>query len=698
MPTRDVRSYPHRSSLLKRLAADRSGNVLAITAAAVLPMIGVVGGAIDVSRMYLVKSRVQAACDAAVLAGRKAMTTNTYTTAARTRANAMFNFNFQDSEYGTSATSFTSSADAQGKLTGNVSTNLPMTLMQIFGFNSRTLAATCSADIQVPNIDIVFVLDVTGSMNTTISGQSRTKLESLKIAAKDFRTTMDAALVGNTRSQVRYGFVPYSQTVNISSLFTTSPNTSMGELPRTHLANSMNVESRVANFNTPVEDFVPDTGSPPVLVDQVFNINTANTTQPFVGNTAAGTKISNVDCRDYSANLSMSIGGINKDVFLWPRTSWPGGSGQGDSVMYQPEGSTNWVTTEPTTGNSYRRMTFSRVSGTWSDNSGADTASYRECRRQVKTERFVKRTRWQFTNWTYKAIPVDISAFKNGTALDFTHDISAQGKTDLLVDRQGEWTPIQLRQLADQSMLQNETAVWNGCVEERSTVAATNFSPIPAAATDLDYLRGGTTEAMRWRTALPQMTWDRDQTAARTVTGNLRRASMNCPPIGVRNLNVMTRSQFDSYVDSLVANGSTYLDFGMNWGLRLIAPQGMFSSRNLTGPNGGQISRHIVFLTDGVMEPNGDTYTSYGVEDTARRITGTTGVASNTLHGRRFKALCDAQRGAVSIWAVGFGTSVAGDLTNCADPGRAYQANNQTELQNAFRSIAREVADLRLVE
>ena len=158
------------------------------------------------------------------------------------------------------------------------------------------------------------------------------------------------------------------------------------------------------------------------------------------------------------------------------------------------------------------------------------------------------------------------------------------------------------------------------------------------------------------------------------------------------------RSAFVSYVNSLEPNGYTYLDVGMVWGLRLITQQGMFAERNLVGPNGGQISRHIIFLTDGVPVSQLDTLSAYGTEQTERRITGSTGVSAATLHARRFEALCDAERGNVSIWAIAFGTSVSGNLTNCADSGRAMQANNTTELRTAFTRIANEVADLRLVQ
>jgi hypothetical protein len=82
----------------------------------------------------------------------------------------------------------------------------------------------------------------------------------------------------------------------------------------------------------------------------------------------------------------------------------------------------------------------------------------------------------------------------------------------------------------------------------------------------------------------------------------------------------------------------------------------------------------------------------------AQRITGGSGTPdAATRHARRFQALCDLQRGGVSIWAIALGTSVTGNMSACADPGRAFEANNTTELRDAFRTIANDVADLRLV-
>jgi hypothetical protein len=62
--------------LLARLLRDGAGNTLAMVAAALLPLIGLLGGGIDMGRGYLSQSRLQQACDAGVLAARKRLGTD----------------------------------------------------------------------------------------------------------------------------------------------------------------------------------------------------------------------------------------------------------------------------------------------------------------------------------------------------------------------------------------------------------------------------------------------------------------------------------------------------------------------------------------------------------------------------------------------------------------------------------------------
>jgi hypothetical protein len=406
--------------------------------------------------------------------------------------------------------------------------------------------------------------------------------------------------------------------------------------------------------------------------------------------------MSNADCENYGNNKSFSIDdNTNRNVYLYPRTSWPGSAGIGDSTLYVAEGSSVAVTSKPTTGSYYWEITFQRRSNDWEDNDGAKTSKYRTCRRYVKWEKYIKNIpEFKFKNWTYRPVTYDVSGFKTGGTVTF----ATSTQSDYAAPGVGPYTPVELMATADAGDLNTSSFVWNGCLEERDTVAAANFSPIPSGALDLNWLSGGTTDALRWRPIMDKLTYNRGQSNNVTTTQTVGSASHSCPTARMRNLNPMTQAEFDTYIDSLTPMGATYLDIGMIWGMRLIAPQGMFGSRNLTGPNGGQISRHIIFMTDGALDPSESSVSSYGLEVVSKRITGSTGQSTDTLHSRRFKAMCDGMRGTVSIWAIGFGTSVTGNLTNCADPNRAYQADNATQLDAAFTAIARDISDLRLVQ
>ena len=60
-------------SPMTSLWRDQAGNTMVMTAAAILPLLAMIGGAVDASRIYLVQSRLQSACDAGALASRRAM-------------------------------------------------------------------------------------------------------------------------------------------------------------------------------------------------------------------------------------------------------------------------------------------------------------------------------------------------------------------------------------------------------------------------------------------------------------------------------------------------------------------------------------------------------------------------------------------------------------------------------------------------
>ena len=53
---------------LRNLLTDTKGNTLAIFAAALVPLVAMIGSGLDLSFAYMAKAKLQNACDAAVLA------------------------------------------------------------------------------------------------------------------------------------------------------------------------------------------------------------------------------------------------------------------------------------------------------------------------------------------------------------------------------------------------------------------------------------------------------------------------------------------------------------------------------------------------------------------------------------------------------------------------------------------------------
>jgi len=207
--------------ILMRLYHSQAGNTLAIVAAAVLPLAALIGGGVDMSRAYMAKSRLQQACDAAALAGRRSMTTSSMTANDVVEARKFFDFNFPQNSFQTDG--FTPNIRSDPAQTTTVlvsaSTRIPPTLMRIFKYEYIDLAVNCSSKFDIGNTDVMLVLDTTGSMASSIqdaSGNWTTRIAALRQAVRDFYDTLGPGNV--TTGRIRYGFAPYASNVNVGYL------------------------------------------------------------------------------------------------------------------------------------------------------------------------------------------------------------------------------------------------------------------------------------------------------------------------------------------------------------------------------------------------------------------------------------------------------------------------------------------------
>ncbi|MFZ2996749.1 TadE/TadG family type IV pilus assembly protein [Sphingobium sp.] len=247
-------------TFLTRLAKNQAGNVLGIVAAALVPLAGMIGGGLDISRGYLAKTRLQQACDAGVLAGRKVMGTNgILTTSVTSEVRKYVKFNYPNNYLGSTLqdVDIVPALGTNDQIDLTITTTVPTVIMGMFGKRTISVAATCSARNDYSNIDIILVLDTTGSMackpsrdgtscsnwinNNNRSGKTMTvdgktvtyvqeetdknsvnisRMQALRTALTNLQTQMATIesqfnmTEQGKRKRVRWAIIPFSQMVN----------------------------------------------------------------------------------------------------------------------------------------------------------------------------------------------------------------------------------------------------------------------------------------------------------------------------------------------------------------------------------------------------------------------------------------------------------------------------------------------------
>ena len=649
-------------TFLRRLARDVRGNTIAIMAAAMVPLMGFTGSAIDMARMYVVKVRLQQACDAGALAGRKAMTDTLLVTpldsTAKSQANLFFanNFNttydpatntFAGGWYQTTGVSFTPAKSVDGvgstvanAVTGTARATVPMAVMGFFGMTARDLVVTCQARYDLADTDIVFVLDTTGSMSCVPSAaancangvvsytrgdgttgyynqeSSGSKLQGVRDSVQLFDDTMRSN--ADSTTHFRYGFVTYSSAVNVGAI-----------IPSQYLQNtSWTYQSR---HLSPTNNGDYDYGSPE-------NLSLTNIPQAYC-----------VTQRMPATGFVRT--GNSMGVTLW-----------NDEGYYQAR--------------RYYNLT-------WTSANGGTCAGKQQRVRAL---------------WRYEPVAQDTSGFV--ASLNNNTAVTVPGRLDGL------------------------TSKWRGCIEEVDSVNTGSFD-VNSLPDDLDPDFVPSDAADKWRPIWPEVEWlrgsygavDRKDNEVDEVNINqyedysyrsgysLDRSGAVACGMPAQRLKVWTASQVSAYVNNVDFKpfGGTYHDVGMIWGTRMLSPDGIFASDTAPWPGRNEPSRNIVFMTDGTMSPSPTSYGQYGVETWDQRVSpqGADVATDTDRHNARFRVECDAaKKKGITIYVVAFGASIGvnSDLTYCASPGQVFAATDTPALKDAFKTIAQRVAMLRITQ
>jgi Flp pilus assembly protein TadG len=742
-------SAAKNTSFLSRLRRDQSGNVIAIMAAAVIPVIGLIGGGVDMSRIYLTKTRLQAACDAGALMGRKQMGLGTWAAndeIAKEKAVNMFDMNFDNGAYGTTGRT-RSFSESGGAVTGTAAVDVPMTLMRVFDQDARNVSVTCKAELKIPNTDVMFVLDTTGSMAWTASGGNNptgsdpSRIAGLKTAVKCFYEALakqnidngdlqpsDCGETGNpsttngANASIRFGFVPYAINVNAGKL-----------LPLNYIADTWTYQSREPVLKTTTQVSNTPTYGTEGPRNETGRTNTGGsnssgfTYQDVVVNGVNYDWIhdstSNGVCTGYTAPSTQTGTGSTGNVTFFSQNpdpvTYPASSVTRTYKQTNTTGtSTSYAYIKASNGNGRNRTYFCALQRTITS-SGSTTITYRSTTPVTWSSMNVT----EFDGWKYKPVTFNIEGLKNlGT---------------------NQWNSTLSLPLGDQGTA--KTITWNGCIEERQThrlttsTPADEWDPIPSAALDMniDMAPSTGTAGSFWGPQLPQVLYERYQlnsygnslTGTRTLsdvtvsksnadnTDTMKTVDGYCPTES-KLYQAWNADDFKTYVNGLTVGGNTYHDIGLLWGARLASPTGIFS--NITSPDGATRERHVIFMTDGDTSAfngenvviNGTTYSTnpdynaHGLQWYDRRQSDSSAVPSRSLlHANidaRTQALCKKIRGMpnTTLWVVAYGTTLTAEtkanLENCATPGKYIPATSVATLISEFKQIADAISYLRL--
>ncbi|MFD2578705.1 VWA domain-containing protein [Novosphingobium colocasiae] len=132
-----------------------------------------------------------------------------------------------------------SSDDNGNTVEGTATTSLNTDVMKVFGYRVINLTATCASSMGVGNSDVMMVLDNTGSMGSSLG--NTTRIAALRTAMNNFYTTLSTSTAGSN-ARIRYGFVPFSTTVNVGRL--------LYNLNPAYLRDSTTYQSREPEYRT----------------------------------------------------------------------------------------------------------------------------------------------------------------------------------------------------------------------------------------------------------------------------------------------------------------------------------------------------------------------------------------------------------------------------------------------------------------
>ena len=624
---------------LRSFQADEAGNVMMLAAAAIFPLIGVMGGALDLSRTYLAQSRAQQACDAAALAARKelgggSIANGAIPAAVEEKAQRYFRINFETGKYGTRNVQFAVSSSAGSRIDGTATVEVPTTLMKLFKYDKIDVAVTCSSDLNLPNIDVILVLDQSGSMKGS-------RIADLKSAVLSFYDEIMG--VKPAGSRVRIGVVPYSGAVNVGDVLM-SENASF-------VADSHTYQSREAMFKK-------------------------------IGNgdgVKEGDEIPTETSTDLLPRKSTQFGSGNDAHYRW---------NDNNQSKFEPEckayegrhevGDEIWVISNPRWVQEY-----------WTEFKNGQKAA---CQAHVEKFRTAgpgdvraETYKTVFDYYHYKPMVMDTSSFKRGNAVT-----TATGTKGANVST--HWNGC---------IEERQTAAVTNFNPIPAQALDLDFELVPSAGNTktqwkpmwegITFDRGGPAELKSQQDKstrgynCPDASRELREypLAGKSRNADFEKYIKSLSPRGgtMHDIGMLWAARFISPVGIFGADNTK-------------APNGEAIARHIIFMTDGEM---------GANPANTTAYGNYDMDGRFAGFAPKGSWTENKLaeiHNARLDALCKRIKNAnITVWTVAFELPLNSHTRGCATGNeRAFTANDRTELERRFRDIASNIAELRLVQ
>lgn len=188
---------------IKQYLRHQSG-VVAVAFGLMIPVIvGAVGISVDMAQAYLVKARLESALDAAALAA--AATGSDDEGVIQDKVDAFMEANYPEGRIGSKV--FVDVSLNGDELTVSATARLTTSFVKVLGVESMDIEAQTIVQREVRGLEVVMVLDNTGSMTTN------NNIESLRTATQNFIEILFESV--EDPELVKVGLVPYSSSVNV---------------------------------------------------------------------------------------------------------------------------------------------------------------------------------------------------------------------------------------------------------------------------------------------------------------------------------------------------------------------------------------------------------------------------------------------------------------------------------------------------